>query len=356
MPRPPKPWYRKDRDQWCVTIQGKRFVLADGAKNKAEAVRAFHELMAAAPAPIDTDRPTVFTVVEAYLAHANKHLRPRSFAERKPLLERFCLAHGFREVADLRAIHLSTWLDGQTTWKSDWTAAHVVAVIKRPFNWAVKMGIIETNPLRSVSRSTGSPRRPMTDREFAALLRGAPGPRGKPFRQICAFLRLSGMRPGEASALTWANVFPDSGQIVMLEHKTSRKTGRPRVVPITPQVARLLAHRAKGRVVEPTAHVFSNSAGRPWNRCSLSLRLQRARDRTGIPIEAKLYGLRHRFGTTAIVRGVDIKTLAELMGHASTRMTEHYLHLSGQSEHLAHAMRQASRPGPSKPKPEPQRP
>lgn len=55
--------------------------------------------------------------------------------------------------------------------------------------------------------------------------------------------------------------------------------------------------------------------------------------------EAKLYGIRHAFGTRAIMSGsVDLKTLAEVMGHTTTRTTEHYLHVAGKHEHLARAM------------------
>ena len=62
---------------------------------------------------------------------------------------------------------------------------------------------------------------------------------------------------------------------------------------------------------------------RNWNRCNLSLRVQQAREKAGIPDDAKLYGLRHAFCVRAIVNGIDIKTLAELMGHTTSRMTEH---------------------------------
>jgi site-specific recombinase XerD len=79
----------------------------------------------------------------------------------------------------------------------------------------------------------------------------------------------------------------------------------------------------------------------------LSLRIQRCRQRQGIPADAKLYGVRHQFGTAAILRGVDTKTLAHLMGHASTRMTEHNLHLSGEREHLEQSMRRATARRPS---------
>jgi hypothetical protein len=57
-----------------------------------------------------------------------------------------------------------------------------------------------------------------------------------------------------------------------------------------------------------------------------------------------LYGLRHAFGTRAVLRGVDVKTLAELMGHTTTRMTEHYLHLAGERSYLAAAMERINAP------------
>jgi hypothetical protein len=42
MPRDPKPWFRKDRDAWFVTINGRRFNL--GSDRDAAHTR-FHELM-----------------------------------------------------------------------------------------------------------------------------------------------------------------------------------------------------------------------------------------------------------------------------------------------------------------------
>jgi site-specific recombinase XerD len=69
--------------------------------------------------------------------------------------------------------------------------------------------------------------------------------------------------------------------------------------------------------------------------------MRRLRERAGLPKNAKMYGIRHQFGTQSVVNGVDIKTLSELMGHTTTRMTEHYVHLAGRSEHLAAAMQQA---------------
>jgi integrase len=142
--------------------------------------------------------------------------------------------------------------------------------------------------------------------------------------------------------LTWADVDLENREIVLRRHKTVKKTGRPRRVPIHPVVLKLLI--VIRRQKDPGEHVFLNHRKAPWNRSSLSLRVQRARAAAGVPDDAKLYGLRHRFGTTAILKGVDLKTLAELMGHTTTRMTEHYVALAGQREHLAEAMLRVNAP------------
>jgi integrase len=346
MARPARPWYWKDRGAWYVTLNGRRLRLARGKANKKLAEAKFHELMlelAATPAP-DSDRPTVVSIIEAFLAHAERHYDPRSFAERRSILQRFAEAHGFRAAADCKPFHLTGWLDANPQWASDWTISHVVAVVKRPFDWAAQQGLIPANPFKHVNHRPGAPRRPITDAEFQAMLRGAPGRRGRPFRQALIFLRFTGCRPGEMASLKWSDIDLDGGAIVLAEHKTARKVRKPRVVPLVPVVVKLLIHRRRHSRGE---FVFLNDRGNPWHRSALSLRIQRCRRRQGIPADATLYGVRHRFGTAAIVRGVDIKTLAHLMGHSSTRMTEHYLHLAGEREHLGQSMRRATarRPG-----------
>jgi integrase len=247
-----------------------------------------------------------------------------------------------------------------------------VAVIHRPFNWAAKQRLIAANPFRGVSHRAGDPRRPMTDAEFEALLVAADGrrkpaadrypsgrkvcpsdqKRRKPtsaadrFRELLRFLRLTGARPGEAANLEWSHIDLDAAVIVLTVHKTSRtqRAPKPRVIPLTQEVVDLLvAIRARQ---EPGPRVFRTHRGSPWNRSSLSLRMQRARAKAGILDDAKLYGLRHAFGTRAILNGVDLKTLAELLGHSSTRMSEHYVHLAGEVPHLLDAMRKVSPPAP----------
>jgi site-specific recombinase XerD len=65
-------------------------------------------------------------------------------------------------------------------------------------------------------------------------------------------------------------------------------------------------------------------------------------------VDVRPYGLRHFFATEAIRNGVPLKTLSEIIGHANTRMTEFYCHLSGDTEHLVDGVEQANHPKPRK--------
>jgi len=191
----------------------------------------------------------------------------------------------------------------------------------------------------------GLPRREMTEEEFRKILRTTTGyyrtrpTPGARFRQILFFLWFTGCRPKEASCLRWEEIDLNAGIITLQKHKTVRMQKKPkaRVITLLPVVVRLLRAIRKQHSGDS---VFLNHRGNPWNRYSLGLRIRRARAKAGVSDEVKLYGARHAFGTRGIVNGVDIKTLATLMGHETTEMTEHYLHLAGRRDFLAASMQQ----------------
>jgi integrase len=358
MARPSRPWYYKQTDSWMVYLDGRKVRLAKGRKSRREAERVFEDLKRqreANPAP-RSDEPTVASVIETYLDWAKKERRyeGRSLDERVRYLQAFAEAVGWQKVRDCVPYDLTRWVAENPQWASDWTKAQVITIVQRPFNWAARQRLIPANPFLGVSHEAGSPRRPMTDEEFHALLRATAGRRstrrpspGARFRQVLMFLRYTGCRPGELCRLRWADIDLGNGVIVLERYKGSRhrRVKAPRVIPLDPVVSKLLASIRRRQ--EPGELVFLTHRRTPWNRSSLSLRMQRARAKAGVPGDAKLYGLRHGFGTRSIVNGVDLKTLSALMGHTTTRMTEHYVHLAGQHSHLASAMRRANgrRPG-----------
>lgn len=165
---------------------------------------------------------------------------------------------------------------------------------------------------------------------------------GRRLREILLSLRLTGARPSELCELRWSDLDLDRGVIVLPRHKTSRtqKKPKPRTIQLVPAIVRLLALIRRRN--EGAGHVFVTHLGTPWSRNGIAQKLKRLPAKAGLPADAVLYGLRHHFATRAIVNGVDVKTLAELMGHTTTRVTETYVHLVGQQPHLAAAMRRAT--------------
>ena len=242
MSRPPKPWYWKARQAWYTDLGGVRRKLVDGPKN-AETTRlaqlAFHRLMAQCLAnpPIDGGNPTVACVVDDYLEQNKKDLAPSTFRENQMYLQKFCNEHGPRLVRDCIPYHLTTWVNAHPTWESNWTKSYAIRVVKRPFNWAVEMGLIEENPFASVKLpKCRNRRRPITLEEFEALLKAA-GPTSR-LGEILLFLWFTGCRPSELRHLQWGDIHLHRATpvIVIEEHKTNGTVDRSRRKPPVDEV------------------------------------------------------------------------------------------------------------------------
>jgi hypothetical protein len=109
--------------------------------------------------------PTVASIVDAYLDFAQHRDSPRTFYERKLILQQFVDDHGYRRVRDCLPYHLTNWLDGHPSWKSDWTRATVLKLTLRTFNWAARQRLIPANPFGRLVQPEGAPRRPLTPEE-----------------------------------------------------------------------------------------------------------------------------------------------------------------------------------------------
>jgi integrase len=140
--------------------------------------------------------------------------------------------------------------------------------------------------------------------------------------------------------MRWADVRFDEASVVLREHKTARKTGQPRVIPLVPTVIKLLLWMRSHRQAVfsgDQGHVFINGRGNSLSRGWLSLKMQRLRRRLKLPRGVTPYGLRHRYGLMGIKNGVNLKLLSLCMGHARTQMTEHYIAEAGLTEQVQQA-------------------
>ena len=83
---------------------------------------------------------------------------------------------------------------------------------------------------------------------------------------------------------------------------------------------------------------------------AVRLRICRIREKLGLKDDVSAYLIRHAFGTNAVVNGVDVVTVAELMGHKSVEMISTVnCHLAEQRTHLQGAIDKATRTSSPKP-------
>jgi integrase len=95
---------------------------------------------------------------------------------------------------------------------------------------------------------------------------------------IYSALHQCGARPGELCRATIAHVDRANRVITLKEHKTARKTGQPRRIPIGRKLGELLDQAIGDRKEHP---VFLSPSGRAWRVENLSRTYSRLRHVTG---------------------------------------------------------------------------
>ena len=340
MPRPNKIWFRKDTGWWMVTIAGKKIRLAQGRQNKQAAQQKFHELMLTRHQTPDTSDPRVADLVEAFLVFAEKRFSEDTYRNYRFYGQKFAEACGRYATSELKPFHITKWVDGQTTWNPT-TERNARRLAHRVMTWAKAEGLLAQNPLAGMKCPRAKTRkRSLGVTELHTILQASHGP----LRILLWSLRQTGARPSEARRLTWDQVRKD--RWILHEHKTGEKTGKPRVVYLTPPMQRLMDYLRKR---SNSDHVFVNTRGLPWTRNAIRLAMQRIKRKCGLSDDVCSYLIRHTFGTHAVMNGLNSSEVAELMGHTSTEMVDRvYVHLADQVHHLKDAVLRATRP-PSKP-------
>jgi integrase/recombinase XerD len=73
--------------------------------------------------------------------------------------------------------------------------------------------------------------------------------------------------------------------------------------------------------------VFVSKAGKPLTREMLWVLVKKYVKRAGLNPKISPHALRHSFATHLLSGGADLRTVQELLGHASIRTTQRYTHV-----------------------------
>jgi integrase len=344
MARPRKPYFRKSDGWWVSRFQGHYVKLAKGRPNEAQAHKRFHELMAVevVSAPATSANSTTASMFETFLAWSFRENEPNTYQFYRHFLQNFVDKHGAVRVRDLKPYHVTKWLEQGSTWGQS-TRRCAVTAVKRALNWAVQEGYLDANPLRNVVKAAVRHRDTLVSEGEHAKLKDAAS--DEVFREFLSALRATGCRPGEVAAVTATDVDLDAGTWTLKRHKTVKKTKRPRVVFLTRDMVEL---SRKLMAQHPEGPLFRNQRARPWTKNAIRCRFRRLRKKAGVAPSIVAYAYRHTFATAGLESGVPLATVAELLGHTSTKMvSEHYGHLDQRADHLRDAARQAAGPAAS---------
>lgn len=130
----------------------------------------------------------------------------------------------------------------------------------------------------------------------------------------------SGLRIAEALALT-AGVLPVGRTL-----RVTGKRGKSRVVPVVDAVQQAIAAYAAccPYPLAGASPLFIGARGGPLNADVVRRSVRSARQRLGLPDSLTPHALRHSFATHLLAGGADLRSLQELLGHASLSSTQIY--------------------------------
>ena len=118
------------------------------------------------------------------------------------------------------------------------------------------------------------------------------------------------------------------------------KGGKTRLVPILPVIKTAIQeyiHLYK-RPIAPDAPLFIGARGGALGPRPIQKKIQVLRTSLGLPQTTTPHALRHSFATHLLAGGGDLRTIQELLGHASLSSTQLYTDVDAASLMRIHSM------------------
>ena len=254
----------------------------------------------------------------------------------------FLAAHGLVDLADVREATVTDFLvhlregDADHPPLSAASAGRTVVAVRGFHRFAVRDGLVGADPAAAVRPPVPAKRLPkalpLSDVERLLAAAGAAGTvLALRDRALLELLYASGARISEAVGLDVddLDLVPDerTGAVLL-----RGKGGKQRVVPFGgPARQALEAWLVRGRpqlaavgTGAGRGAVFLNARGGRLSRQSAWTVLDRTAARAGVTAEVSPHTLRHSFATHLLEGGADVRTVQELLGHASVTTTQVY--------------------------------
>ena len=197
--------------------------------------------------------------------------------------------------------------------------SQAVSALRLLFNRVLRKPAV----MREIPRPKKERRLPtvLSQAEVRALLHATRTPAE---RALATVLYSSGLRVSEVARLKRADLDPDRGLI----HVRAGKGRKDRYTLLSDRAAKEAEIHTRF-LPDDTLWLFPGGKdGSPLTQRSIQKIISRLGERAGIRKKVTPHVLRHSFATHLLESGTDIRFIQELLGHASTRTTQIYTHVS----------------------------
>jgi integrase/recombinase XerC len=233
-------------------------------------------------------------------------------------------------LAALRAADFRAWLAQEAIdGKINATRARHLSAVRTFFRWLARRhdaGNPQVRLLTTPRAKRPLPRalKPEEAREVAENIGEMSDTAATQARDAALFTLLygCGLRIAEALALNVADA-PREGSANPL--RVVGKGQKERIVPVLPVVRQAVAAwlRLHPRP-DPAAPLFLGVRGKRLDAAVAQRTLREFRRLSGLPEHATPHALRHSFATHLLAGGADLRSIQELLGHASLSTTQRY--------------------------------
>lgn len=213
--------------------------------------------------------------------------------------------------------------NGATVMLAPASVAHVLSLIRRIVNFAIKRGMAKwpDNLHFEMPKVDNQKTEVLTDEQLSNLLKALDEELDQDAAALIRLALVTGMRKGALLALRWDDC--DFERCIITLRGEVAKKGKTDFIPMTPAAKSILQNIR----VRNSDYVFPGKNGKKrsdYRRIAL-----RVKKKAGLPEDFRpLHGLRHNYASRLASSGeVELYTLQKLLTHASPQMTQRYAHL-----------------------------
>ncbi|MEO4043789.1 tyrosine recombinase XerC [Hoeflea sp. CAU 1731] len=284
-------------------------------------------------------RPDLLTQAQAWLEHLSSERRLAGNtleAYERDLRQFFAFLTGhlggapnLADLSELRPADIRAFLAARRgDGAGNRTVARGLAAIRSFLRFLQKRRLVNAagvNAMRAPRQPKSLPR-PMTDAQAVALTEFDSQLAEEPWvaarnAAVMTLLYGCGLRISEALALTPSDLTADKTSL-----SVTGKGGKTRIVPLLEVAREAVADYSRlcPWTLETDAPLFRGVRGGALQPAIIQKEMRKMRSALGLPDSATPHALRHSFATHLLAGGGDLRSIQELLGHASLSTTQIY--------------------------------